>query len=52
MGTREDDFIEHLFIGSTHSYILVFTNLGRLYWLKVYNIPDAARPARASTSPT
>jgi DNA gyrase subunit A len=41
MGTRTDDFIEHLFIGTTHSYILVFTNLGRLYWLKVYNIPDA-----------
>ena len=41
MGTRSDDFIEHLFIGSTHSYILVFTNLGRLYWLKVYSIPDA-----------
>lgn len=41
MGTREDDFIEHLFIGSTHSYLLVFTNLGRLYWLKVYNIPDS-----------
>ncbi len=41
MGTRDDDFIEDLFIGSTHSYILVFTNLGRLYWLKVYNIPDA-----------
>ena len=40
MGTRSDDFIEHLFIGSTHSYILIFTNLGRLYWLKVYNIPD------------
>ncbi|MEZ5363360.1 MAG: DNA gyrase C-terminal beta-propeller domain-containing protein [Bryobacterales bacterium] len=41
MGTRSDDFIEHLFVASTHSYILVFTNLGRLYWVKVYNIPDA-----------
>ena len=41
MGTRSDDFIEHMFIGSTHSYILIFTNLGRVYWLKVYNIPDA-----------
>ena len=40
MGTRENDFLEHLFIASTHSYILAFTNLGRLYWLKVYNIPD------------
>lgn len=41
MGTRDDDFIEHLFVASTHSYILVFTNLGRVYWLKVYNLPDA-----------
>ena len=42
MGTRTEDFIEHLFIGSTHSYILFFTNLGRVYWVKVYNIPDSA----------
>ena len=41
MGTRSDDFVEQLFIGSTHSYVLVFTNLGRVYWVKVYNIPDA-----------
>ena len=41
MGTRDDDFIEHLFIASTHSYILIFTNLGRVYWLKVYNLPDS-----------
>jgi len=41
MGTRDDDFIEHMFVASTHSYILVFTNLGRVYWLKVYNLPDA-----------
>jgi DNA gyrase subunit A len=40
MKTREEDFVEHLFIASTHSYILVFTNAGRLYWLKVYEIPD------------
>ncbi len=40
MGTREDDFVEHLIIASTHSYILVFTNLGRVYWLKVYRLPD------------
>jgi DNA gyrase subunit A len=46
MGTRDNDFIEHLFIGSTHSYILVFTNLGRLYWLKVYSIPDAGATGR------
>ncbi len=40
MRTREEDFVEHLFIASTHSYILVFTNTGRVYWLKVYEIPD------------
>jgi len=40
MGTRTEDFVEHLLIASTHSYILIFTNLGRVYWLKVYNIPD------------
>ncbi|MGH9518156.1 MAG: DNA gyrase subunit A, partial [Terriglobales bacterium] len=35
-GTREEEFVEHLFVSSTHSYILVFTNPGRVYWLKVY----------------
>jgi DNA gyrase subunit A len=40
MKTREEDFVEHLFIASTHSYILVFTNTGKMYWLKVYEIPD------------
>jgi DNA gyrase subunit A len=40
MKTREEDFVENLFIASTHSYILVFTNTGKLYWLKVYEIPD------------
>jgi DNA gyrase subunit A len=42
MSTREEDFVEHLFIASTHAYILVFTNTGRVYWLKVYEIPDIA----------
>ena len=42
MSTREEDFVEHLFIASTHAYILVFTNTGRVYWLKVYEIPDVA----------
>ena len=40
MRTRDEDFVEHLFIASTHSYILVLTNTGKLYWLKVYEIPD------------
>src|SRR5579872_5124216 len=40
MKTRDEDFVEHLFIASTHAYILFFTNKGRVYWLKVYEIPD------------
>jgi DNA gyrase subunit A len=40
MKTRDEDFVEHLFIASTHAYILVFTNTGRVHWLKVYEIPD------------
>ena len=41
MGTRSEDVVEHLMTGSTHSYVLIFTNKGRLYWLKAYLIPDA-----------
>ncbi len=40
MRIREEDFVEHLFIASTHSYLLIFTNQGKVYWLKVYEIPD------------
>jgi DNA gyrase subunit A len=40
MRTREEDFVEHLFIASTHAYILFFTNLGRVHWLKVHEIPE------------
>ncbi|HME32043.1 MAG TPA: DNA gyrase subunit A [Terriglobales bacterium] len=40
MSTREEDFVEYLFVASTHDYILVFTNTGRVYWLKVYEIPE------------
>ena len=46
MRTREEDFVEHLFIASTHSYILVFTNTGRVHWLKVYEIPDIGAAGR------
>jgi DNA gyrase subunit A len=42
MKTRDEDFVEQLFIANTHSYILVFTNTGKLYWLKVYEIPDVS----------
>jgi len=40
MSTREEDFVERLFVSSTHDYMLVFTNTGRVYWLKVYEIPE------------
>jgi DNA gyrase subunit A len=40
MKTRNEDFVEHLFVASTHAYILIFTNSGRVYWLKVYEAPD------------
>ncbi len=42
MKTRDEDFVEHLFIASTHAYILIFTNTGRVFWLKVYETPDVA----------
>jgi len=44
--TREEDFIEHLFVASTHDYILFFTDKGRCYWLKVYQIPQLGRGTR------
>ena len=43
---REEDFIQYIFVASTHSYILLFTDLGKCYWLKVYEIPEAGRTAR------
>ncbi|MDH4232551.1 MAG: DNA gyrase subunit A, partial [Nitrospirota bacterium] len=46
METKEEDFVEQLFIGSTHVYMLFFTNYGRLYWLKTYQIPEAGRTAK------
>ncbi|MFH0752686.1 MAG: DNA gyrase subunit A [archaeon] len=46
METKEEDVVEHLFTASTHSYILAFSNLGRVYWLKAYNIPTTSRYAK------
>ncbi|HXW68925.1 MAG TPA: DNA gyrase C-terminal beta-propeller domain-containing protein, partial [Dissulfurispiraceae bacterium] len=46
METREEDFVEQLFLGSTHDYMLFFSNKGRLYWLKIYQIPEAGRAAK------
>src|SRR6202167_1417469 len=41
MGTRNEDFVEYFLVASTHNYLLIFTNKGRVYWLKIYEIPDA-----------
>ncbi len=46
MGTKSEDFVENLFIASTHDYILFFSDLGRVYWLKVHEVPQASRAAR------
>jgi Type IIA topoisomerase (DNA gyrase/topo II, topoisomerase IV), A subunit len=46
MGTRAEDVVEHLLVASTHSYLLVFTSKGRVYWLKIYEIPDAATSSK------
>jgi DNA gyrase subunit A len=45
-GTKDDDFIEHMFIASTHQYILFFTDRGKVYWLKVHEVPEGGRAAR------
>ena len=44
--TKEDDFVDRMFIANTHDYILCFSNRGRVYWLKVYNVPQGQRLAR------
>jgi DNA gyrase subunit A len=44
--TKEDDFIDRMFIANTHDFILCFSNRGRVYWLKVYNVPQGSRSAR------
>ena len=46
METREEDFVEHLFVASTHAYILFFTTRGRVHWLKVHELPQLGRAAR------
>ncbi len=45
-GTKDEDFIEKMFVANTHDYILCFSNRGRMYWLKVYNVPQGGRIAR------
>lgn len=48
-GSSEEDFIEHMFIGSTHQYIMFFTDKGKCYWLKVYDIPEGGRTSRGKS---
>lgn len=48
INTKEEDFVEHLFITSTHDYVLFFTNQGRVYQLRGYDIPEASRQARGT----
>jgi len=46
MATKEEDYVEHLFVATTHSHILLFTNLGRVHWLKVHETPQLGRAAK------
>jgi DNA gyrase subunit A len=46
MATKEEDYVEHLFVATTHSFILLFTNLGRVHWLKVHETPQLGRAAK------
>ncbi|HEX8426113.1 DNA gyrase subunit A [Hymenobacter sp.] len=45
-GSKQDDFTEHLFVATTHEYLLFFTELGRVFWLKVYEVPEAGKSAK------
>ncbi|MGH7427501.1 MAG: DNA gyrase C-terminal beta-propeller domain-containing protein, partial [Candidatus Methylomirabilaceae bacterium] len=46
MATKEEDYVEHLFVATTHSYILLFTNQGKVHWLKVHGLPQLGRAAK------
>jgi DNA gyrase subunit A len=48
METKEEDFVEHLFVGTTHETLMFFTNQGRCYWMKVHEVPQASRYARGT----
>jgi DNA gyrase subunit A len=52
MGTREEDFVESMFVASTHDYILVLTNTGRMYWLKVYEVPELSAAGKGKAIAT
>src|SRR5690606_27479597 len=46
MGTKDEDWVEHLFLASTHDYLMFFTRAGQCYWLKVHEIPQSGRASR------
>jgi DNA gyrase subunit A len=49
MQTREEDIVQHLFVANTHAYILIFSNRGRCYWLRVYDIPEVGRSSKGKS---
>jgi DNA gyrase subunit A len=49
MQTREEDFVAHLFVANTHAYILIFTDKGKCYWLRVYDIPEVGRSSKGKS---
>ncbi|MCS6822674.1 MAG: DNA gyrase subunit A [Cytophagaceae bacterium] len=51
VSTKEDDFTEHLFIATAHNYLLIFTESGKVYWLKVYNIPEGSKTSKGRAMP-
>jgi DNA gyrase subunit A len=49
MQTREEDVVQHLFVANTHAYILIFTDRGRCYWLRVYDVPEVGRSSKGKS---
>ena len=49
MTTREEDYVEHLFVANTHAYLLIFTDRGRCYWLRVYDVPEVGRSSKGKS---
>ena len=47
--TKDEDFIESLFVANTHDYLMCFTNLGKCHWIKVYKLPEGGRNSRRSS---
>ena len=49
MATREEDVVQHLFIANTHAYILIFSDRGKCYWLRVYDVPEVSRSSKGKS---